>query len=169
MSSTYQKQNAYKSKDEWLTPPYIIKELGKFDLDPCAPVARYFETAKKYYTKLDNGLSKEWAGRVWLNPPYGKEAEKWISKLSEHNNGIALLFARTETKMFFDYVWGKADAIFFIRGRLRFYHANGTCSNSATAPSCLIAYGKNNVEALININKKNIDGKLLIINGKTNE
>lgn len=27
-------------KDEWLTPPQIIKALGGFDLDPCSPINR---------------------------------------------------------------------------------------------------------------------------------
>lgn len=36
--------------DEWLTPPEILRALGAFDLDPCAPVVRPWETAAKHYT-----------------------------------------------------------------------------------------------------------------------
>ena len=55
---------------EWYTPKYIIEALGDdFDLDPCAPYNNWY-TAKKSYTKEDNGLLKEWFGRVFLNPPY---------------------------------------------------------------------------------------------------
>jgi hypothetical protein len=89
-------QSARMIKDEWLTPPEIIHSLGEFDLDPCSPIDRPWDTAKNHYNILDDGLSKEWNGRVWLNPPYGKEASKWLEKLSIHNNGIALIFARTE-------------------------------------------------------------------------
>lgn len=43
------------SKDEWLTPPHIIRALGEFDLDPCAPhiSRRPWNTAKRHYTGDD--------------------------------------------------------------------------------------------------------------------
>ena len=137
-----------KGKDEWLTPPFILRALGEFDLDPCAPINRKWEMAKKHYTVLDNGLMKTWSGRVWCNPPYGTETARWMRKLAEHGNGIGLTFARTETKMFFDTIWNKADAIFFLKGRLRFFHVDGREGGTAGSPSCLIAYGENNVRAL---------------------
>ena len=112
-------------KDEWLTPPYIIDDLGPFDLDPCAPIGRPWATAAVHYTVEDNGLWKPWAGRVWLNPPYGNRTGEWLGRLAQHRNGIALIFARTETEMFFRYVWDRASSVLFIRGRLRFYHADG--------------------------------------------
>lgn len=142
-------QSANMKKDEWLTPPEIIKSLGSFDVDPCAPIIRPWETADNHFTVEDNGLEKQWNGRVWCNPPYGLEASKWLKKLSEHNNGIALIFARTETRMFFDWVWGKATAIKFIQGRLHFHHVDGSRAKAnAGAPSVLIAYGENNAEIL---------------------
>lgn len=145
-------QSARMMKDEWLTPPEIIKALGEFDLDPCSPIVRPWNTAKHHYTLLDDGLSKEWKGRIWLNPPYGLEAAKWLKKMVSHGNGIALIFARTETKMFFDYVWTKADAVLFFKGRLHFHHADGKRARAnAGAPSVLIAYGSNNVIALDNV------------------
>lgn len=139
-------------KDEWLTPPYILEALGDFDLDPCSPIDRPWDTAGRHYTILDDGLEKDWHGRVFCNPPYGKETQKWLNKCSEYGNAIALVFARTETKMFFNSVWEKADAIFFIKGRLSFYTINGDKVGTAGAPSVLIAYGKDNVESLRNIN-----------------
>jgi hypothetical protein len=56
-------------KDEWLTPPPLIQALGEFDLDPCAPIKRPWDMAKNHYTIEDDGLEKDWFGRVWLNPP----------------------------------------------------------------------------------------------------
>ena len=136
-------------KDEWLTPPELVKSLGVFDLDPCSPINRPWDTAKKHYTTIDNGLESEWVGRVWCNPPYGQQAKLWLKKLSEHGNGIALIFARTETKMFFSEVWGKADGLLFLQGRLSFYHVTGEVSTGGSgAPSVLIAYGRENVSAL---------------------
>ena len=113
------------NNDEWLTPPEIIKALGPFDLDPCAPVNRPWDMAKKHYTVQDNGLYLPWAGRVWLNPPYGRETFKWMERLSEHGNGIALIFARTETKGFHEQIWRKAKAVFFFEGRLKFHYVDG--------------------------------------------
>lgn len=144
-------QSARMLKDEWLTPPHILKALGPFDLDPCAPTpeTRPWDTAAKHYSIRDNGLSKPWAGRVWMNPPYGRETDKWLARMADHDNGIALIFARTETAMFCEYVWKKASAILFISGRLHFHHVNGTRARSNSgAPSCLVAYGRENAMAL---------------------
>lgn len=146
-------------KDEWLTPPEILGALGPFDLDPCAPVAPPWPTADKMLNIQDDGLSANWDGRVWLNPPYGREAKKWLEKLVEHGDGVALIFARTETDMFFRYVWDYADALLFVRGRLHFHHVDGTrAKNNSGAPSVLIAYGKRNAEAL---QACSIDGKFV--------
>lgn len=152
-------QSAKMKKDEWLTPPEIIKALGEFNLDPCAPINRPWEIADKHYTIEDDGLKQLWEGRVWCNPPYGLEAAKWLDKLSKHGNGIALIFARTETKMFFKYVWDRASAVLFLEGRLYFHHIDGSRAiANAGAPSVLIAYGDKNAEILENCG---IQGKFL--------
>ena len=157
-------QSIKMQKDEWLTPPDLLEKLGTFDLDPCSPIVRPWDTAKHHYTIHDDGLSQTWFGRVWCNPPYGLKAEKWLHKLSTHGNGIALIFARTETRMFFREVWNKADALLFLEGRLFFHHVTGEVAKAnAGAPSVLVAYGRNNVDALKN---SGIKGKL-IINEKT--
>jgi len=137
--------------DEWLTPPEIIKKLGPFDLDPCSPVDRPWDTAKKHFTIEDNGLLQNWQGFIWCNPPYGRQTKYWLEKLVWHNNGIALIFARTETDMFFRYVWPWATSIFFIDGRLHFYSVKGERSKANSgAPSVLIAYGKEADNRLLN-------------------
>ena len=141
-------QSARSLKTEWLTPPDIIDALGSFDLDPCAPVVRPWPTAKHHYTIVDDGLHKEWKGRVWCNPPYD-EAAKWLARMAQHGNGIALIFARTETKTFFSQVWNKADAVLFIEGRLYFYHVTGErAAHNSGAPSVLVAYGRENIRLL---------------------
>lgn len=140
-----------KTKTEWLTPQYILKALGTFDLDPCAPIVRPWEMATKHYTILDDGLLQDWGGRVWLNPPYGAGSEKWMKRLAEHRNGIALIYARTEIKMWFDHIWYNADALLFVKGRVDFYHVTGEKGKSNSgAPSVLVAYGRNNAECLRN-------------------
>lgn len=142
-------QSARMKNDEWLTPPEIVKALGEFDLDPCSPVVRPWETAAKHYTREDDGLVQPWQGRVWLNPPFGREAVKWLRKLVRHGDGIALVPARTETAMFDECVWGRADAICFMRGRPHFHYVDGRRADANSgAPICLVAYGAHNVGAL---------------------
>ena len=145
-------------KEDWLTPPEILRRLGEFDLDPCSPIGRPWDTAKKHYTLMDNGLRQPWEGRVWLNPPYGNETPKWMERMAQHGNGVAFIFARTETASFFPWVWGHATAMLFLRGRVSFYTREGKRGGPAGAPSMLIAYGKANADALAT---SGIDGHLM--------
>lgn len=143
-------QCAHMKTDEWLTPPEIIRALGEFDLDPCAPITRPWATAREHYTLEHDGLTQEWRGRVWCNPPFGREAVKWLRRMVEHGNGIALVPARTETAMFYECVWGVADAVLFIKSRPHFHRVDGTRADfNSGAPICLIAYGKANARALL--------------------
>ncbi len=147
-------QSAQMLKDEWLTPPKIIQALGgpeSFDLDPCAPINRPWEMAKEHYTIVDNGLLKPWHGRVWFNPPYGGPSivGPWMRRMAEHGTGTALIFARTETDLFFETVWKRATALLFFHGRLYFHHVDGTrAAANAGAPSVLIAYGERDAQIL---------------------
>ena len=125
---------------EWLTPKYIT-DYFDFDLDPCSPIIRPWDTAKNHFNINDNGLLQKWFGFVFCNPPYGRETWTWLNKCAEHNNAIALTFARTETRGFFAEVWEKANGIFFFKSRLKFHYVDGTRGDSANAPSVLISYG----------------------------
>lgn len=136
-------------KDEWLTPPHILGALGRFNLDPCSPIDRPWPTADQHYTKIDNGLLKPWYGRVWCNPPYGREAGKWLARMASHGRGTALIYARTETDDFFTQVWAKATALLFLRGRLFFLHVDGTVAkHNSGGPSVLVAYGQDDAKIL---------------------
>lgn len=136
----------------WLTPPDVLAALGPFDLDPCAaPDPRPWDTASRHYNKAENGLSREWSGRVWLNPPYGPPSVigPWMRRMVSHGRGTALIFARTETELFHETVWGKASAILFLKGRLFFHFPDGRrAPHNGGAPSCLIAYGAPDAAAL---------------------
>lgn len=138
------------TRDEWLTPPSLLSKLGSFDLDPCSPVNRPWPTAARHFTVVDNGLTRGWTGRVWLNPPYGKETPRWLARMAHHGDGIALIFARTETDAWQRYVWSAADAILFLNQRINFFNVDGTESTfNAGAPSALVAYGPANAEWLL--------------------
>jgi hypothetical protein len=142
-------QSAKMKNDEWLTPPEILSNLGSFDLDPCAPAVRPWSTAELHYTSDDDGLSLPWLGRVWCNPPFGREAVKWLARMRDHRNGIALIPARTETAMFYKTVWGHADGVLFMRGRPHFHYVDGRRAPfNSGAPIALVAYGSENFSTL---------------------
>lgn len=153
-----------QNHDEWLTPPDIIHALGPFDLDPCAPIVRPWEMAAKHYTVEDDGLSQPWEGRVWLNPPYGRETFKWMERLAEYKNGIALIFARTETQGFHAQIWDRAHSVFFFRGRLSFHFVDGRKGNTANAPSCLVSYDEMNTQRIAEaFTSGKISGRLVVL------
>lgn len=115
-------------KDDWETPKDFYEKLDDefhFTLDPCC--TRENAKCKKYYTKDDDGLSRDWGGEVVLcNPPYSKNGNQdaWVKKcytesLKPNTTVVALIPARTDTNRFHDYILGKAE-IRFIRGRLVF-------------------------------------------------
>lgn len=123
--------------DMWETPKWLFDELDKefhFDLDVCAIP----ENAKceQYFTPETDGLSQEWNGTVWCNPPYGREIGKWVKKAAQSNCTVVMLLpARTDTKWFHDYIYRKAE-IRFLKGRLKF----GGSQNSAPFPSMVVVF-----------------------------
>lgn len=140
-----------ETTDSWITPPEIIEDLGPFDLDPCASDPQPWPTAAKQYTEADNGLLMPWNGMIWCNPPYGKRMTHWLNRMALHDNGIALVFARTETRAFFADVWPFASMFLFVKGRLTFYRPDGTKpreGHNSGGPSVLIGYGRLAAERL---------------------
>lgn len=133
---------------DWLTPPELLNAMGPFDMDPCASQYQPWRTANTQYTIEDDGLAREWTGRVWCNPPYGPHAEKFLKRMADHGNGILLIFARTETKAFQEHCWSRSDGMLFMAGRIKFRLPGGGSAGPAGAPSVLIAYGQSNVLAL---------------------
>lgn len=130
---------------DWETPPNLFEalaaEFGPFDLDAAAT----HQTAKcaRYYTPEVDGLLHPWEGRVWLNPPYGREIGKWVRKAYEEAQAgratVTLLIpARTDTAYWHDYVM-KADVIRFLRGRVRFLR-DGQAASVAPFPSAVVVF-----------------------------
>jgi hypothetical protein len=158
--------NDISKTNRWLTPSWIVDSLGEFDLDPCG--APRHSLAKRTYQLDDgeDGLLLPWHGRVWLNPPYGDEAGPFLKKMSEHKNGIAFIFARTETKAFFNYVWESAQALLFLKGRVKFLNHDLAVTNAANAPSVLIAYSLYDAEKLKN---SDIPGKFIRLGDSSEE
>jgi hypothetical protein len=85
--------------DSWITPDWLIQKLGPFDLDPCACVPQPWPCAERQFTADDDGLMRSWgAAFVYCNPPYGKQLGAWLNRMALHDNGIALTYARTDTR-----------------------------------------------------------------------
>ena len=144
-----QNEGSRQRPTRWLTPTPVVEALGRFDLDPCGAPGHDLADRTYLIDRGEDGLELPWTGRVWLNPPYGKEAYPFLEKMADHGNGVALIFARTETAAFYRYVWDAADAVLFLRGRISFWDADKVPAKAnAGAPSCLVAYGQDNVEAL---------------------
>lgn len=133
----------FSSKSEvWETPQEFFDKLDEefhFELDVCALP----ENAKceKYYTPEMDGLSQQWDGVCWCNPPYGRKIGKWVRKAwvssAAGNTVVMLLPARTDTRWFHDYIYEKSNVeVRFIRGRLKF----GGSKNSAPFPSMVVIF-----------------------------
>lgn len=125
-----------------LTPRFIIDALGPFDTDPCAAYPRPWDCARINYPEASHGLTMPWPGFVWLNPPFDRRVVGlWIDRMAEHDNGIALLHARTETAWFRP-VWHRASAMLFLGQRLHFCDPSGRPADANSgAPAVLCAFG----------------------------
>jgi len=128
----------------WETPQKFFDMLDKefsFTLDVCATK----ENAKcsTFFSPVEDGLSQEWSGRCWMNPPYGRDIGKWLKKAYESAlDGVlvvCLIPARTDTAWWHEYVM--KGEIQFIRGRLKF----SGCKNSAPFPSAIVLFRPSNV------------------------
>jgi len=158
----YDRLPAAQSTDTWLTPPELIcgspKEgytgLGPFDLDPATPEnGMPWPTAARMLKPSDDGLASEWPADafVFMNPPFGRGQEAWMEKMANHpGGGIALVFARTETKWFQRFVLNHPNisAVVFQEGRLKFHRANGDVGDAPPAGPAWIAYGEEGARRL---------------------
>lgn len=134
-----------RNSDEWGTPKHIIelveKEFGPIQLDPCCTPKT--AKAKKFFTKEQNGLGQEWKGLVFVNPPYSRIKE-WVQKASNSCKGgaatvVMLIPARTDTRWFHEYIYGKAE-IRFLKGRCKFVMNGIQSKENAPFPSMLVIF-----------------------------
>ena len=128
--------------DMWATPQNFFDELNRefnFSLDACALPSN--AKCEKFFTPEQDGLSQNWEGNVWCNPPYGRDVGNWVAKAYESAHSgtetvvVMLLPARTDTKWFHEYIYGKAE-VRFVKGRLKF----GDGANSAPFPSMVVVF-----------------------------
>ncbi len=126
--------------DNWATPLAFFELMnqrhGPFDLDVCASHTN--AKCGRYYTADDDSLTKDWVGKCWMNPPYGRGIGAWMKKAYESSIAgatvVCLVPARTDTAWWHDYAM--RGEIEFIRGRLKF----GGSKNSAPFPSAVVVF-----------------------------
>lgn len=124
---------------EWETPQLFFDALNAehhFDVDVCATANN--AKCERYYTKEQDGLSQQWKGVCWMNPPYGREIGKWMRKAYESSlygaTVVCLVPARTDTNWWHDYAM--KGEIEFVRGRLKF----GGSKANAPFPSAIVTF-----------------------------
>lgn len=135
----------------WNTPRTLFDPLNDtwgFTLD----VACLEESAlcENFFTPEDDGLASSWKGHVcWCNPPYNnikKWAEKCYTSFKDNGSTVMMLIpSRTDTIAFHSFIFGKATAVCFIKGRITFDNPteNEKANDPAPFPSCLVVYDKN--------------------------
>jgi ParB family chromosome partitioning protein len=126
----------YTGEEEWFTPPAYLEAaravLGHIDLDPAScDQAQINVQASKYYTKEQDGLTKHWRGKVWLNPPYWIGViDQFVTKLVGHYEdgdvpeAVVLTNNSSETQWYHDLLKA-CCAICIVEGRIRFLTAKG--------------------------------------------
>ena len=135
--------------DEHYTPAWVFEALAvKFDLDVCAPEGGR-GIAPNYYTEADDGLSQEWFGNVWMNPPYSTPTP-WVDKFIAHNNGIALL-PITRGK-WWDRMWESSHAVVPCEYNFKFVRPDDN-ERVIMFRTMFFAMGKENAEALNRVSK----------------
>lgn len=133
------KQEPDSLKGVWVTPWDFFNKLNEeFALE--VDVAASVENTRlpEYFDEQSDGLSGDWTNRrCWMNPPYGRSIGKWVKKAATSGAEVCvcLLPARTDTRWFHDYIYGKAE-IRFIKGRIKFSGMKG----SGKFPSMVVIF-----------------------------
>jgi len=123
-------------RQDWGTPQDLFDKLNdefSFTVDVCANSDNH--KCDKYYTEISDGLWHSWENEVvWCNPPYNNITE-WVKKAVNAHNCLTVMLipARTDTKWFHGYIYGKYE-IRFLKGRLKF----GNSPNNAPFPSMIV-------------------------------
>jgi len=123
-------------ESEWYTPLDIIadvrKVMGDIDVDP-ASCKKANETvkAKVYFDAASNGLVQKWKGRIFINPPYSQPlvtqfSEALVSRLKSKDVKQACVLVNNATETaWFQAMLAEADAVCFIKGRVKFIDQYG--------------------------------------------
>ncbi len=141
-------------ENEWYTPAEYIAAaravMGAIDLDPASSeAANRTVDAATYYTAQDDGLTRSWQGRVWMNPPYSQpliglfcNALRWAIETGQVTEAISLTNNATETAWFADLL-ANAAAVCFVRSRIKFVDRDGNPSGAPLQGQAIVYSGPN--------------------------
>lgn len=146
-------EQAVGATNEWYTPTYVFDAMGvRFDLDVSTPDGGApWVPADAFISRSMDGLATPWSGFVWMNPPFGGRngIVPWLDRFFAHGDGIALTPDRTSAPWWQDYA-PKADAILFVRKKIRFIDESGKEGASPAQGTTLMAAGPRGMAALEN-------------------
>ena len=139
------------TSDDYYTPKWVFDKLNiTFDLDVAAPTGGcHWIPAKHHYDQETNGLTSDWYGNVFMNPPFSKP-KPWVHKFINHKLGIAIL--PSSNGKWFNEIWDSAEAITIFDSNIKFHSPNKQLLSIPTR-TFMFAFGKHNVNALHNIGR----------------
>lgn len=148
--NSYQLATLSSSSDDWYTPSFYVelarRTMGGIDLDPAScPEANRTVRADYIYTIQDNGLTREWHGRIWLNPPYGGAQREFVRRLltevaaGRTEQAVLLLNANVTDTTWFQPLWGKPMC--FTHHRIGFGAPQGQGTTSGTVGTVFVYFG----------------------------
>ena len=139
------------TSDEHYTPKILFEILNvKFDLDVASPSGGS-GIAPKWFDKNMDGLSQEWFGNVWMNPPYSNPTP-WVEKFIKHGGGIALL--PVTRGRWWDAMWANSDAVVPLAYNFKFDRPDNLPSKPIVFRTFLYAIGEDNAKALHSISAR---------------
>lgn len=126
----------FTGENEWYTPAEYVEAarrvMGRIDLDPASsPKAQQTVKARRFFAIQQDGLTREWSGAVWLNPPYAQPhiqhfAEKVVAEIGAGRVSEAIVLTHNYTDTaWFHLLESACAAICFTRGRIRFVSSSG--------------------------------------------
>jgi len=138
--------NSYP-KDECYTPKWLFDAMAiTFDLDVASSYHDLIAVpSHNRFTIQDNGLERDWYGRVWMNPPFSK-VTPWIDKWLDHNNGICLVPLSSNGR-WVNKLWDSDAACMYLPANMAFQGASGHIVKMRWR-TAMWALGKDNIEAL---------------------
>ena len=145
-------QQTELTSDDYYTPKWIFDALGlHFDLDVASPPHPTHVPCDRYLTQADDGLTADWYGRVWMNPPFSRPAP-WIHRWLDHGNGVCVIIISKSHA--FQRLWRNPNvgvAYLCDQGSAGVKFVRDGISNQMPYPVCIAAIGTDNIAALHNI------------------
>lgn len=165
------------NSDEWYTPKWVFDAMElKFQMDVASPEddsqccvpAMERITKTKVIVKLPDddeetfydspgGLVAMWRGLVWMNPPYGNQADKmeWIMRFAQHDNIVALMPDRTSSS-WWQSIANASHSIVIPKSKIKFTDPEGKTAGHPPTGSTFFAKGEEAVKGLENIARKGL-------------